>query len=122
MFNCKELRAKIAGLNSKIQKKADLKLGLERLNLTVLFKIVGSPSFYLSFSPEGISLEENSNNVGPDLIIEGSIPLSSAILEGTISSRQLIVSFFTRKIKVTKGLTKVLTLRKGMEILKKATL
>ena len=53
MFNCKQLKEKISRLDSAIKQKSDLKEKLANLQMTVLFKLTGSPPFSLTFGPEG---------------------------------------------------------------------
>jgi predicted N-acetyltransferase YhbS len=122
IFNCKELKSKISKFNLNIQKKTDLKEKLKKINLAVFLNIVGSPPFTMRFNGEGVFIEEDNRLVSPDIIIEGIIPLSSAIFEGKFSSRKLIVSFLTRKIIVRKGISKIFSLQKALKILKSASL
>jgi predicted N-acetyltransferase YhbS len=120
MFNCHQMAEKVSELNSRIKEKPTLKRELGKLRVTVLFKITGSPPFALLFKPDGISLNENTIEA-PDIVIQGLLPLSSAIFEGKLNSKSLMWSFITGKLKIRRGITKILKLRRGVQLLHKAS-
>lgn len=119
LFSCMQLKAKISGLDSEIKQKSELKEKLKNLQITALFRLAGSPPFLLNINQNGVSIDENII-ARPEITIEGTLPLSSSILEGKMSSKKLVWALITGKLKIRKGILKIFKLRRGLRLLQSA--
>jgi len=109
-FNCNRLKEKIQFIDNCIKSDEKLTNKLRDLRMSALFRLKGLPTFVLYIESIGVHLEEGVIEK-PDVIIEGSLPLSSAIIEGKISVRDLTKAYLTGEIKIKKGILKIFKLR-----------
>jgi putative sterol carrier protein len=119
-FNCRELKEKIEIMDSRIKTNKELKAKLSGLEMHVLFRLRGIPVFTLQIESDGVYLLEGQTKA-PDIVIEGTLPLSSSIIDGKIGAKKLVKAWMTGKIKIKKGLLKTFKLQKAIGILNNAT-
>jgi GNAT superfamily N-acetyltransferase len=115
-FSCRELKERIDLINNRIRTDKDLIKKLQGLEMSILFRLTGLPVFTLDFNSEGLYLKE-SEAKNPDVVIEGCLPLSSAIIEGTMGVGCLLDSLITGRLRVKKGLLKTFKLRKAFRVI-----
>jgi GNAT superfamily N-acetyltransferase len=115
-FNCRELKAKAEQINKRIKTNQEFMAKLQGLKMQALFRLNGMPPFTLQIKPDGFGIEENVAEK-PDVVIEGSLPLSSTIFDGRIGMRNLVKDWLEGKIKIKKGFLKILKLQKAFRIL-----
>lgn len=120
-FSCRELQQKIESIDSKIKVNSEIKARLQGFNLCIAFRLLGVPNFSLQINSEGISFSENTQKK-PEVVIEGILPLTAGIIEGNIRPRSLIRSFISGKLKIKKGITKILKVKKAFAILQEASI
>jgi hypothetical protein len=120
-FSCRELRQRIESIDSKVKANSRIRARLNGFNLCVVFKLLGVPAFSLRINSEGIAFSEDTL-IEPDIVIEGILPLTTGIIDGNIRTRVLIQSLIWGKLKLKKGITKVLKMKKAFSILQEASL
>ena len=111
LLNCQELKEKFEEIDRAIKLNDTVREQLKELAMSISFKLRGIPPFSVHIKPEKVYLEEGEAE-NSDAIIEGSLPLSSFIVEGGVSVGDLVKSWLTGKIKIRKGIFHVLRLRK----------
>ena len=114
-FNCRKLREKFQLIDGVISSKKELKTKLKGLELCILFRLKGAPAFTIHIESERVYLDEGEVR-NPDVVIEGSLPLSSSILEGQTGVWDLAKAWMTGEIKITKGLLKIFKMRKAFKV------
>jgi predicted N-acetyltransferase YhbS len=119
-FNCRELKEKFQLIDDVIQSRVDLKSKLKGLEMHALFRLKGTPTFALHIESERVYLEEGEIEK-PDVIIEGSIPLLfSSVVAGNIGARKLVEAWITRKVKIKKGLLKIVKIWRFFQVFQMA--
>lgn len=119
-FNCRELKEKFQLIDDAIQSRVDLKSKLKGLEMRALFRLNGTPVFVLHIGSEGVYLQEGEIEK-PDVVIEGSIPLLfSSIVEGNAGIRKLVEAWIIRKVKIKKGLLKIVKIWRFFKVFQMA--
>jgi putative sterol carrier protein/GNAT superfamily N-acetyltransferase len=118
-FNCRELKERIKLIDYRIKTNKDLLMKLQGLKMNVLFRLSGIPAFTLQINSDGIHFAETEGET-PDIVIEGTLPLSSAIIDGRIGVGNIVKAWMTGKLKVRKGMLKIFKLRGTFEVLRNA--
>jgi predicted N-acetyltransferase YhbS len=119
-FDCRQLKQKIEQINSIISTKEDVTTKLAAVAITVSFALKGTPKFTLSIGPDGLHLLEDKyeNKIEkPDVIIEGSLPVSLSLVDGRIGIKELVIYWIRGRIKIKKGLLKIFRMRKAFKII-----
>jgi GNAT superfamily N-acetyltransferase len=119
-FSCRELQQKIELIDKKVKANNTIMARLHGFDLHVAFKLLGFPAFSLGITSEGIAFSEKTIKK-PDIVIEGIIPLTAGIIDGNIRTRVLIKSLISGRLKIKKGITKVLKMKKAFSILQEAS-
>lgn len=118
LFNCEELKARFLEIDGRIRSNETLMNQLKNLDICISFKLVGSPEFSVNIKKNRVYLEDNKAE-NSDVIVEGNLPLSSAII-GDLSLGVLVKLCLTGKIKIKRGIFKILRLRKALKLFRKA--
>jgi predicted N-acetyltransferase YhbS len=119
-FDCRQLKQKIEQINSVISTKEGVKTKLAAVVMTVSFELKGIPKFTLSIERDGLHLSEDKSEdkpEKPDVIIEGSLPISLSLVDGRIGTKELMIYWISGRIKIKKGLLKILRMRKAFKII-----
>ena len=107
LFTCRQLKEKFHQIDEAIQSNQDLKRKLLELTMCISFKLKGAPDFSLHIESDKVYLTEDPAEK-PDVIIEGSLPLSSLVFSGAVGTGDLVKALFTGKFKVKKGLLRII--------------
>lgn len=118
-LNCRRLREELQLINSAIQAREELQRELKRLDMSILFRLRGSPAFSLVLTHNQIDLVEKELE-NTDFLIEGNSSLFYSALEGRIGTSSLVKALLTRKLKVRKGKWKALKLIKAFRAIRRA--
>jgi predicted N-acetyltransferase YhbS len=116
LFNCRELKAKFQEIDEAIKSNDAMKKQLKELVMCISFRLRGAPEFAVYIEQETVYLEEGKAK-NPDVVIEGNLPLSSSIINGT---GHLVKAWLTGKFKVRKGLMKIFRMRKAFKVFRMA--
>jgi putative sterol carrier protein len=81
----------------------------------ISFKLAGAPEFAVHVESEKVHLEEGKAT-NPDVVIEGSLPLSFLVIKGSMGFGDLAKAWLTGKVKVKKGLIRVFRIRKVFKL------
>jgi predicted N-acetyltransferase YhbS len=114
-FNCNQLKDKFQKIEQAIKSNETARRELRELSMVLSFKLKGVPEFAVHIEPEKVYLKEGKADVS-DVIIEGSLPLSSLLIRGSIGFGYLVKAWLTGKIKVKKGLLLVFKMRKVFKL------
>lgn len=120
LFTCRQLKEKFQEIDQAIKSNEELKRKLRDLVMRICFKLQGAPEFSLHIEPEKVYLTEGFAEK-PDVIIEGSLPLSSLVVSGAVSTGDLVKASLTGKFKVRKGLLHVFKVRKAFKLFQAAS-
>jgi putative sterol carrier protein len=115
LFTCNELKEVFEKINAIVETSEELKRKVAEIAMCISFKLRGVPEFSLSIEPEEISIHEGTKKE-PDVVIEGSLPLSSLMLKGDFGLQKIIKAFFLGEVKVSKGFLKIFKIRKALKL------
>jgi putative sterol carrier protein len=115
LFTCNELKEIFEKINAAVESSEELKRKVAELAMCVSFKLRGVPEFSLSITPEKICISEGTMKEA-DVVIEGSLPISSLMLKGDFGLRKIMKAFLLGKVKVRKGLRNILKMRQAIEL------
>ena len=118
-FSCQELKKRLKLIDSHIKSNKKLMAKLQGLEMCVLFRLKGVPVFALYIESDGGCLDEGEVK-NPDVVIEGTLPLSSSIFDGAIGVSDLLKAWMTGKFKIRKGALKIFKLRKAFKVFQSA--
>jgi putative sterol carrier protein len=119
LFTCNDLKVTFERINTVVQSSEELKRKVADLTMHIHFKLRGVPEFLLSIEPGKISVNEVAMKE-PDVVIEGSLPLSSLMLKGDFGLSKIMKAFFAGEVKVSKGLLKINKVRSALKLFQTA--
>jgi predicted N-acetyltransferase YhbS len=119
LFNCNQLKDRFQKIDQAVKSNEELKRKLKDLAMCISFKLKGAPEFSVHIEPEMVYLNEGKAEK-PDVIIEGSLPLSSLVLTGTVGTGDLVKAWLTGKFKIKKGLRHIFKIRKAFKLFQAA--
>jgi predicted N-acetyltransferase YhbS len=120
LFNCQELKEKFEEIDQAIKSNDAIRKQFKELAMSISFRLKGVPEFSVHIEPEKVYLEEGKAE-NSDVIIEGSIPLSSLIIGSGASVRDLVKSWLTGKVRIRRGLLHIFKLRKAFALFQAAS-
>jgi len=115
LLNCRELKEEFQRVNDLIKSRKELQTKLEGLKMRVLFRLKGAPNFTINIKSEGVYLEEGKGE-NPDVVVEGSLPLFSSMMEAKKGGWGLAKAWLTGKLKIRKGLLKAFKILKAFKV------
>jgi putative sterol carrier protein len=115
LFTCNELKEIFGKIDAIVKSSEELKRKVAELAMCISFKLRGVPEFSLNIEHEKISIDEGAVK-NPDIVIEGSLPLSSLMLKGDFGFRKIMKAFLLGKVKVRKGLRNILKMRQALRL------
>ena len=120
LFSCNQLKDRFQKIDQAVKSNKAISKKLKDLAMVVSFKLKGAPEFVVHIEPEKVYLEEGKAE-NPNVVIEGSLPLSSLVISGTIGLRDLVKSWLLGKVKLRKGFLHVLKMRKAFKLFQMAS-
>ena len=117
LLNSRQLKDKFQRVNDAIQSRSDLQQKINGLNIQILFRLRGAPVFSINLADKRVEFAEGDLE-SPDTIIEGDFTLFSSAIGGKIGLSGLFNCLLTRKLKITKGKSKIFRLLKVFRVLK----
>jgi predicted N-acetyltransferase YhbS len=118
IFDCEELKARFQEIDGVIRSNESMMKQLKKLDICIFFNLTGAPEFSVNIRQGKVYLEEGKA-VDSDVIVEGSLPLSSAII-GAVSLGDLVKLWFMGKIKIRRGIFHIFKLRKAFALFRSA--
>lgn len=118
-FNCQELKKAVQRVNALIKSKKELQTKLKGLRARILFRLKGFPVFAIYIDSNRVYLEEGEGK-NLDMVVEGSLPLSSSLLESNKGIWFFIKAWITGELRIRKGLSKIFKVLKAFEVLRLA--
>jgi GNAT superfamily N-acetyltransferase/putative sterol carrier protein len=118
-FNCRELKEEFQRINEMIKSRKELQKKLEGLRMCISFRLKGVPVFAIHIESERVYLEEGEVE-NPDVIIEGSLPLSFSMMKVKQGIWGLAKTWITGEVKIKKGLMKIFKVLKIFKVFKLA--
>jgi putative sterol carrier protein len=121
LFNVAPLKKKFEELDIAIKSDDKLREKASIVAPTCMsFKLTGTPEFSITIEPEGISLNEG-RAIKPDVVIEGSLPLTSLMLNGDFGLEEMFRALISGKVRIKKGFRKILKIKKAIALLQSAS-
>lgn len=117
LFNCRELKEKFQRANDLINSRKDLQEKLESLNMSVLFKLKGTPIFSIDIGSKGIHLDEGDMG-NHDMVVVGDFQTFFTLVDGNGGVWGLVKSWITGKLGIRKGLLKAVRSLNGFRALR----
>lgn len=108
-LNSRRLKEKFQLVNDALQSRSDLQQKINGLNMRILFRLRGAPVFSINLADKRVEFAEGDLE-SPDTIIEGDFTLFSSAIEGKVGLSGLVTCLLTRKLKITKGKSKIFRL------------
>jgi putative sterol carrier protein/GNAT superfamily N-acetyltransferase len=119
LFTCDQLKEVFQEVNSAVSSSEELKKKVAEVAMSMSFKLTGVPEFSISVAADKISLNEGETEKS-DVVIEGSLPLSSFMLRGDVGAGEIIKAFLLGKVRVRKGFRKIFKIRKALKLFQAA--
>jgi predicted N-acetyltransferase YhbS len=118
-FNCQELIGNFQKIDRAIRSNEAIRKQLKPLVMCISFKLKGAPEFSVHIEEDKVYLEEGKAE-NSDVLIEGHLPLSLLIVEGSVNVGDLVRSWIIGEIKIRKGISHIFKLRKAFMLFRLA--
>jgi predicted N-acetyltransferase YhbS len=119
VLNPQRIKDKFQLINQAIQSRSDLLERINGLDIQILFRLRGAPTFSVDVSSNHVEFDEGELQ-SADVIVEGEFPVFSAAVEGRIGLGALTKLLLFRKLRVKKGKLKIVKLFKVLRLFKLA--
>jgi putative sterol carrier protein/GNAT superfamily N-acetyltransferase len=115
LFTCDQLKEIFQEVDLAVRSSEELKKKVGEVAMTMSFKLTGVPEFSISIATDKISLNEGEPEKS-EVVIEGSLPLSSFMLRGDVGAGEVIKAFLLGKVRVRKGFRNIFKMRKALKL------
>jgi predicted N-acetyltransferase YhbS len=118
-FNCDKLKKEFQLINNAINSKEEIKVQLKKLKMCVTFRLQGAPVFTIHVGSKGVYLDEGEEK-NPDVVVEGSLPLSSSFIESGGGLWGWTKAWLTGKFTIKRGKLKIIKMLRVFKLIKQA--
>ena len=119
LFTCDQLKEIFQEVDLAVRSSEELKKKVAEVAMSMSFKLTGVPEFSINITTDKISLNEGETEK-PDVVIEGSLPLSSLMLRGDVGAGEVMKAFLLGKVRVRKGFRNIFKMRKALKLFQTA--
>ena len=116
-LNCNRIAKNFDRINETLHSDSDLSQRLDGLNMGILFRLRGAPSFSIKLDSNKVEFTEGEIET-TDVVIEGDFPFFSSAIEGRAGVNDIVKALLMRKLRVTKGKLKLLKLFNVLKLFK----